>query len=224
MAVASGHRHVGKAGPQPGAQKTPTLLAQRPEVHGHGSAALVPLGGSEGQPVPWCRLSVWRLPAVLGPQTFSASHHVVGRVSRPLSKGHQLLDWDPPESRGTSCACSASSHRAGPPTSPDHQVSPTCPTPIRKRPAPRCTRIRQTSQRRGSHHGTRRMNLGTEHRARGARHESTDSVGAQGQGASEQSSSRRQSRRCVSGLGEGPALRQTESQWCKMNTSWRRTG
>lgn len=82
MAAASGHRHGGKAGPQPGAQKTPTLLAQRPEVQGHGSAALVLLGGSEGQPVPWCHPSVRRLPAALDPQTFSASRHIVGRVSK----------------------------------------------------------------------------------------------------------------------------------------------
>lgn len=58
MAAASGHRRVGKAGPQPGAQKTSTLSARRPEVQDHGSAALVPPRGSEGRPVPWCRPGV----------------------------------------------------------------------------------------------------------------------------------------------------------------------
>lgn len=47
MTAASGRRHVGRAGPQPGAQKTPTLSVRRQEVQGQGSAALVPPRGSE---------------------------------------------------------------------------------------------------------------------------------------------------------------------------------
>ena len=48
MAAASGRRRVGTAGPQPGAQKTPTLSVLRLEVQSQGSATLVPPRGSEG--------------------------------------------------------------------------------------------------------------------------------------------------------------------------------